>query len=90
MLKLYRNFSAALVTLVITGCAGVQQSINAYEASAIVAIRAAEDNNIALWTANACGTPFSAIMRNPAIMAALKDLCVPPDTNAAALLSPRK
>ena len=59
------------------GCASQQNAINSLESSAIVTIRAAEDNNIRMWSANACGTPYSAAIRNPAIVPALKALCLP-------------
>lgn len=67
----------AVAALVISGCASVQQAVQGYGAAAIVAIRAAEDDNIALWTANACGTPISAAIRNPQIIPALRALCLP-------------
>ena len=63
--------------VLLAGCANLQQALNAGEASALVSVRAAEDNNIKLWTLNACGTPFSAAVRNPQIVAALMDLCMP-------------
>jgi hypothetical protein len=40
-----------------------------------VSVRAAEDENIRVWTADACGTPYSAALRNPQIIPALRDLC---------------
>lgn len=68
----------ALISLyALTGCASLNQAVSAAGASAIVSIRAAEDNNIKLWSANACGTPLSAAIRNPDIIPALKALCVP-------------
>lgn len=70
----------AVSALVISGCASVQQAVHGYGAAAIVAIRAAEDDNIALWTANACGTPLSAAIRHPEIIPALRALCLPGGT----------
>jgi hypothetical protein len=72
-----KRFTFILFALYLSGCANVQQAINAGEASAIVSIRAAEDNNIRLWATNACGTPFSAAIRNPQIVPALRALCLP-------------
>ena len=69
------TFSVAAIFL--SGCAGVQQSIHGYGSAAIASIKAAEDDNIALWTANACGTPLSAAIRNPQIIPALRVLCLP-------------
>lgn len=59
------------------GCAGFQQAVSGYESAAIKGIQAAEDNNIHAWTANACGTPISAMIRNPGISPALLALCLP-------------
>lgn len=89
--RLFRSgmLPAALAALLaLAGCANVQQAINGYEAAALVSIKAAEDNNIRLWSANACGTPLSAAIRNPQIVPALRALCLPAgaDSNPAALL----
>lgn len=59
----------------LAGCASVQQAINGYAAAAAVSVRAAEDENIRVWTADACGTPYSAALRNPQIIPVLRDLC---------------
>lgn len=71
-----RHIAVAL-TLALTGCASWQQAVNGYEAAAGVSLRAAEDNNIVLWTANACATPYDAVLRNPRITPALQVLCGP-------------
>ena len=63
--------------LSLCGCAGIQQAVSGYESAAIKGIQAAEDNNIRAWAANACGTPLSAMIRNPNISPALLALCVP-------------
>ena len=68
------TFSVAAIFL--SGCAGVQQSIHGYGSAAIASIKAAEDDNIALWTVNACGTPLSAAIRHPEIIPALRALCL--------------
>ncbi len=73
MRKLFIIFAA----FALTACAGLQQAITGYESAAIKGIQAAEDNNVRMWTANACGTPFSAAIRNPSIVPALKALCLP-------------
>lgn len=65
------------IMMALAGCASVQQAVHGYGAAAIVAIRNAEDDNIAIWTANACGTPLSAAIRNPQIVPALQALCLP-------------
>lgn len=66
---------AILVLTALAGCASVQQAVNGYAAAAAVSVRAAEDENIRVWTADACGTPYVAAMRNPQIIPALRDLC---------------
>ena len=70
----------AVAALAMSGCASVQQAVHGYGAAAIVAIRNAEDDNIAFWTANACGTPLSAAIRHPEIIPALRALCLPGGT----------
>jgi len=72
----------------LSGCASMQQAINAGEASALVSARAANDNVINVWVTAACATPFSAAVRNPRIIPALRALCVPGgyESNPAALL----
>ena len=66
---------AILVLAALAGCASVQQAINGYAAAAAVSVRAAEDENIRVWTSDACATPYSAALRNPQIIPALRDLC---------------
>lgn len=70
---------AILVLACLSGCASVQQAINGYAAA--VSARQAEDENIRIWTADACATPYSAAIRNPQVIPALRDLCgslIPP------------
>lgn len=67
-----------LATTILCGClSACTTTMVAYEAAALKSIRAAEDNNIAVWTVDACGTPYSAAIRNPQIVPALKALCLP-------------
>lgn len=73
-----KKLSSILAAFTLTACAGFQQAVSGYESAAIKGIRAAEDNNITMWTANACGTPFSAAIRNPQVIPALKALCISP------------
>ncbi len=67
----------AAIAVYLSGCANIQQAAHSYGSAAIASIRAAEDDNIALWTANACGTPLSAAIRNPQVIPALRALCLP-------------
>lgn len=64
-----------LLVVLISGCSTIQQALHG--SAAVTSIKAAEDDNIALWTINACGTPLSAAIRNPQIIPALRVLCIP-------------
>lgn len=68
---------AFVILAALTGCASVQQAVNGYAAAAAVSVRAAEDENIRVWVADACGTPYAAALRNPQIIPALRNLCGP-------------
>jgi hypothetical protein len=76
-MKCLTLLAIAAGTAVLSGCAGLQQVVDAGTASAAVSLRAAEDSNIRLWTFNACATPLSATIRNPHIIPALRALCLP-------------
>ena len=72
----------AVVMLAAGGCTAAQNAgIVGFEATALKGIQSAEDNNIALWKTDACGTPFSAVVRNsqvvPGLVQGLSALCVP-------------
>lgn len=75
---------------ILSGCAGVQQAINASEASAVVNLRAAEDNNLKVLVFGICATPYSAIIRHPEIVPGVSALCLPNGnmSNPANLLNP--
>ena len=63
---------------ILAGCSTVtQQAITGYEAAALKSIEAADDNTIRIWTVTACGTPYSAAIRNVQIIPALRALCLP-------------
>lgn len=66
-----------LLALMMFGCAGFQQAVNGYEAAGAVAVRAADDNAIQIWSVAGCAFPLSAILRNPGIIPAIKALCTP-------------
>lgn len=69
------------------GCAGVQQVVTGYESSAIAGAKALHDNEIMVLKVGLCATPFSAAVRNPEIIPALKVLCLPgASVSPAALL----
>ena len=63
--------------LAVSGCASYQQAVDGGMTAAAVDLRAAEDTNIRLLSFNACATPLSAAIRNPQIIPALRELCIP-------------
>lgn len=75
-----------LIGLTLSGCASLQQAVDAGTASVAVSLRAAEDSNIRMWTFNACATPLSAAIRNPQIIPALRALCLPAGAEASPTL----
>lgn len=68
---------AAVISMLLSGCASFQQAVNGYESAAGVAIAATDDNLVRVWTFQACATPISAAIRNPQIIPALRVLCLP-------------
>jgi hypothetical protein len=82
------SITAVVALALLSGCASFQQGLNAYESAALSGARASNDNLIQVWTVAACATPFSAAVRNPQIIPALRALCVPgiADTSPASLL----
>ncbi len=77
MKKLAKVLVSVTIAATFTGCAGVQQAINAGEASAAVNLRAAEDNNLKVLVFGICATPYSAIIRHPEIVPGVGALCLP-------------
>ncbi len=71
------KLAAIALAVSLIGCASVQQAMNGYEAAAGVSLRAAQDNAVAVWTFAGCATPYSAVLRNPQILPALRALCGP-------------
>lgn len=63
--------------MAVSGCASLNQAYSAYGSAALVQAQGAEDNVIRTWATAACATPFSAAIRNPAIVPALQALCLP-------------
>lgn len=79
-----KRLLALALFLLLTACTTVaQQAITGYEAAALKSIQAANDNAIQVWSIAACGTPYSAAVRNPGIIPALKVLCLPAGPQAA-------
>lgn len=72
-----KTILAGLMAASLTGCAGLNQAVNAYGSVAVDSAKASNDTMIAGWTIAACATPLSAIYRNPQIIPALKLLCSP-------------
>lgn len=73
--------------LALTGCAGVQQAVQAYGSVAVTGARAANDTVIEAQKVSLCGLPLSAIARHPEIVPAVRSLCLAPgDKTSAELL----
>jgi hypothetical protein len=68
----------AIAVLALCGCTTTAQTaLTGYEATALKGIQASNDNLVQVWKTAACGTPLSAILRNPEVIPALKALCLP-------------
>ena len=71
----------------LTGCAGIQQAVQAYGTVAMTNARAANDTLIEGYKVGLCALPLSAIARHPEIVPAIRSLCLAPnDTITAAIL----
>jgi hypothetical protein len=70
----------ALAIVSISGCQSMNQAYSVFGQNALKDSAGFEDNAIGTWRAAACGTPFSAVVRNPDIQPALGTLC---KTNSA-------
>jgi hypothetical protein len=79
---------AGMMALAITGCASQLQAVSGAQASAVKSLKMGEDMNIEAMTLNMCATPFSAVLRHPEIIPAIKALCLPggPASNPSGLL----
>lgn len=75
---------AILAAASLSGCASMQQAIDAYGSSAITTAKHANDSYTLAWAAAACGTTVGAAFRNPQVIPALKILCAPPAVGTAA------
>lgn len=76
---------AACVAL--TGCAGLQQAVQAYGSVAVTNAKATNDTLVEAYKVGLCALPLSAIARHPEIISAIRTLCIAPgDTPAARLL----
>lgn len=72
-----KRILALLAAAALAGCASFSQAIGGYQQAAVTGLQAANDNIIAAWSATACGTPLSAVLRHPEVIPALKALCMP-------------
>lgn len=72
-----------IILLALVALSGCSTVMTGYEATAIKSIKSADDNQIMLWTVAACATPYSAAIRNPQVVPALKALCLPNGADAA-------
>jgi hypothetical protein len=69
--------SILLISSGATGCASVQQGIDAYGAAVVTGTQAANDTAIAANKIALCATPLSALVRHPEIVPAVRALCLP-------------
>lgn len=78
---------AACTGLLLSGCAGVSQAVQAYGSVAVTNAKAVDDTVIEAHKVGFCGLPLSAITRHPEIIPAIRVMCLAPgDANGAALL----
>lgn len=61
----------------LTGCAGVQQAVQAYGTIAVTGAHAAADTVVQAQKIALCDLPYSAIQRHPEIVPAVQSLCGP-------------
>lgn len=78
--------SLAVGALLFTGCASVQQAVQAYGSVAVSGARAANDTIIEAQKVSLCGLPLSAISRHPEIVPAVRSLCLAPSDKTSAEL----
>lgn len=78
-----KKLIVSILLIALSGCAGIQQGLTGYESAAYAGAKASNDNVIAVWKVAACATPFSAAVRNPDIIPALKVLCLPAGASAS-------
>lgn len=79
---------AVVVALLLSGCASVQQAVQAYGSVAVTSARATSDTIIEAQKVSLCGLPLSAIARHPEIVPAVRSICLAPgDKTSAELLN---
>lgn len=69
--------SLLALTIAVSGCASVQQAVDAYGAAAITGAQATNDTLIKANIVALCATPVSALVRNPQLVPAVRALCLP-------------
>jgi uncharacterized protein YceK len=77
MKKLLIIAAGLVLAASISGCASVQQAIQAYGSVAVTGARAANDTVIEAQKVSFCGLPYSALQRHPEIQPAVQTLCGP-------------
>jgi hypothetical protein len=83
-MKKILSLSILLIAGGATGCASVQQGVQAYGAVAVSGARATNDTVIEAQKVSFCGLPYSALQRHPEIQPAVQTLCGPLGATAAA------
>lgn len=77
MKKTIMILSLAMLAASVSGCASVQQAVDAYGAAAITGAQATNDTLIAANKVALCATPVSALLRHPELVPAVRALCLP-------------
>lgn len=70
----------------LSGCASLQQAVQAYGGVAVTNARAANDTLIDGYKVGLCALPLSAIARHPEIVPAVRSLCLAPNDKITAEL----
>lgn len=77
MKKTIVMMSLLALAFAVSGCASVQQAVNAYGAAAITGAQATNDTLITANKVALCATPVSALVRHPELVTAIRSLCLP-------------
>jgi uncharacterized protein YceK len=72
-----------IALLALTGCSTV---MTGYEATAVDAIKRADDQRLGLQVIGICSTPYSAVLRNPQVIPGVEALCLHGANTAPAAL----
>lgn len=74
-----KKILAVAVCAALTGCAGLQQAVQAYGGVAVSNAKAANDTFIDGYKVALCALPLSAIVRHPELIPSIRSLCIRPE-----------